>query len=245
MAPCSRQLKLLRFNNRAMSTTNVKTRLFRNILRQTLLDKEWQKCQWANHILAAECVQGWAGRKQPEKATMLRVYSARDIGAVHTTNMAAFLQDSGLPPFNLIPIRGYRQEIEANRLPTQDTQDRFWLLRNYNALDATHWDHWLLTKMHWGGLFQPSAQQAMTIVNDIDLFNTMLTHDWSRQDHFGEPSTWAAAVSKYHEQWPNYSAMVQLLGTLQSSTFEEFRSTHLSLRAGYLNPQPVESFDLP
>ena len=228
-----------------MSNSNLKTFAYRRALRQSLEATGWHGSPWAATVLAAECVQGWAGRKNPTGATMLRVYCTKFLSSNHTKEMAKFLQDAGVPPFNLVPIREYSSEILANRLSKIDTQDRFWLLRDYNALDSGHWDHWSLTKAYWGVHFQPSAQEAMRIVQDPILFDTMLAQDWSRQEHFGESSPWAEMVATYHAQWPDYSAMVQMMDSLQISTLEDFRSTHLSLRANYLSPQPVESFDLP
>ena len=231
--------------NSKMSTVGLKTYSYRNKLRQSLEATSWQKCAWATTVLAAECVQGWAGRKNPTGATMLHVYCTKFLGSHETRAMAKFLQTAGLPSFNLVPIREYSSEISANRLSKNDTQDRFWLLRGYNALDSSHWDHWSLTKSYWGVHFQPSDQEAMHIVQDPLLFDAMLAQDWSRQEHFGESSPWAEMVAAYHAQWPDYSAMVQMMDSLNMSTFEDFRSTHLSLRTNYLAPQPVESFDLP
>lgn len=228
-----------------MLAPGLKTFAYRNTLRQSLETTGWRGCAWAKNILAAECVQGWAGRKKATSATMLRVYCTQYPTAQSTKEMASFLQNAGLPPFNLVPIREYYRELDANRVPKHDTQDRFWLLRGYNALDTSHWDHWSLTGSHWGNHFQPSAVEAMRIVQDPIFFDKMLTQDWSRQEHFGEASPWAALVAKYHEQWPGYSAMVQMMSTLQMSTADDFRATHLSLRSSYLDPKPVESFDLP
>lgn len=228
-----------------MSAPGLKTYAYRNALRQSLEATGWRGCAWAANVLAVECVQGWAGRKNPKGATMLRVYCTQYLTPHNTKAMAKFLQDAGVPAFNLVPIREYSRELSANRLSQGDTQDRFWLLRGYNALDIGHWDHWSLTRSYWGIHFQPSAEEAMRIIEDPIFFDSMLTQDWARQEHFGEASPWEALVAKYHEQWPNYSAMVQLLSTMTMSTEEDFRSTHRSLRASYLNPKPMESFELP
>ena len=228
-----------------MSTARLKTFSYRNALRQSLEKTDWRNCDWAEYVVAVECVQGWAGRKNPDAATMLHVYCTTDLRPQQIKKIAKFFQDNGLPPFNFIPIRGYRQEIATNRLPKVDTQDRFWLLRGYNSLDSCHWDHWLLTQSCWGVHFVPGAADAMRIVQDPVLFDNMLTQDWSRQEHFGEASTWIEVVAKHYDQWKDYAAAVQLLSSLQMSTFADFRSIHLSMRSSYLNPTPLEIFDLP
>lgn len=228
-----------------MSTAGLKTFSYRNSLRQSLEKTGWRDCPWAPYVLAVECVQGWAGRKNPEAATMLHVYCTTDLRPHQIKKIAKFFSWLGLPPFNFIPIRGYRQEVASNRLPKVDTQDRFWLLRGYSSLDSSHWDHWLLTQSYWGIHFVPEAEDAMRIIQDPILFDSMLTQDWNRQQYSGEASVWAELVAKYHTQWQDYSAVVQMLSSLQMSTAADFRSIHLSMRSNYLNPTPLETFDLP
>jgi hypothetical protein len=228
-----------------MSIPGHKTFAFRRTLRQSLEALDWRSFAWARHVLAAECVQGWAGRKSPQSATMLYIYCTQYLTTHSTTELANFLQQHGLPPFNLIPVREYSRELSANRLSKCDTQDRFWLLGSYNALDKSHWDHWSLTKSGWGSHFKPSAEETLQIIQDPILFDTMLTQDWSRQEHFGESSTWVALVTKYYAQWPAYSTTVQMLSAMPMSSFEDFRATHLLLRTNYQVPRAMESFELP
>lgn len=228
-----------------MSLPGVKTIAFRNALRQSLESKDWRSCAWARRVLAVECLQGWAGRKNPTGPTMLLVYCTIYPSAQHTKDMARFFQDNGLPPFNLVPIRNYHQEISANRLPRTDTQDRFWLLRGYNALDAAHWDHWSITHSQWGRDFRPNAQEAQRIVEDPVLFDAMLAQDWQRHEHFGDAFLWPLVVVQYHALWPDYSAIVQTFDTSGMNTFETFRAAHLAMRSSYLDPTPMERFDLP
>lgn len=176
---------------------------------------------------------------------MLHVYCTTHFRAQAIKEMANLLEKIGLPPFNLVPIRFYTSEIEANRIPKGDTQDRFWLVGGYNALNIGHWDHWVQTKRYWNTHFKPSAEEALKIMQDLTLFKAMLAQDWERQEHYGEASLWTDLVPQFHQQWPVYSSLIQMHNDDDIKDLAAFTKAHLHLREQYLTPNHVEVLMLP
>lgn len=230
-----------------MQPPNAKTVAFRNELRQSLESSDWRSREWGPYVLAAECVQGWAGRKDPEGSTMLHVYCLRGLNkGPSIKSLAKYLKQQGVPPFNLLPIHLYTKEIKANRLPKNDTQDRFWLMGNFNAIDVTHWDHWSRTQRYWGIAFKPSAAQAMRILHDPQLFEAMINSDWDLVHHTVDgKSQWSEVVLNYHAQWPEYSMAMQLLNPQNAASKEDFIQGHAQLRAQFFAPAVSETYELP
>ncbi len=230
-----------------MLPPNAKTVAFRNELRQSLESSDWRSREWGPHVLAAECVQGWAGRKDPNDSTMLYVYCLRGFNkGANIKALAKYFKQQGVPPFNLVPIHLYTKEIRANRLPRKDTQDRFWLLGSYNAIDVTHWDHWSRTRRYWGHSFSPSEQEAMRILHEPQLFEAMLDSDWDLVHHTVDgKSHWQEIVLRYHAQWPQYSMALQLLAPEGAKDKNDFIASHLHLRAQFFTPPVSETFELP
>lgn len=230
-----------------MLPQNAKTVAFRNELRQSLDSSDWRSRDWAPDVLAVECVQGWAGRKDPTGSTMLHVYCLRGfIKPARIKSMAKYLKDHGVPPFNLVPIHLYTKEMKANRLPKNDTQDRFWLMGSFNAIDVAHWDHWSRTQRYWGAAFKPSASEAMTILHEPQLFDAMLNSDWDMLRHVVDgKSQWNEMVLNYHAQWPQYSMAMQLLNPQSAATKEDFIAAHEQLRAQFFAPPVSETYELP
>ncbi len=230
-----------------MLPQNAKTVAFRNQLRQSLESSDWRSQEWSSNVLAAECLQGWAGRKDPEGPTMLHLYCLRAFNkSVSIKALAKYLRQQGVPPFNLVPIHLYTKEINANRLPRKDTQDRFWLMGSYNAIDVTHWDHWSRTKRYWGNAFSPSENEALRILNDPQLFEAMIESDWDLVHHTVDgKSHWNEIVQRYHAQWPQYSMAMQLLNPQCAATKEDFLQGHRDLRAQFFAPIVSETYALP
>lgn len=223
----------------------LKTVRYRNELRNIIEASGWHQRSWARYVLGVECIQGWAGRKNPSGPCMMHVYCTMHFRAEAIKDIAKLFQKIGLPPFNLVPVRFYSAELEANHLPRGDTQDRFWLIGGYNALDITHWDHWIQTKRYWGSRFEPTAEEALRIMQDPTLFKEMLCQDWERQEHHGEASLWNSLVAKYHHQWPVYSTCIQLHDETTINDLAGFLNVQLTMREKYLHPDKVEVLTLP
>ena len=93
-----------------MLPQNAKTVAFRNQLRQSLESSDWRSQEWSSNVLAAECLQGWAGRKDPEGPTMLHLYCLRAFNkSVSIKALAKYLRQQGVPPFNLAPLPLYKK----------------------------------------------------------------------------------------------------------------------------------------
>lgn len=227
-----------------MARLNPRSFAFRKQLRQSMETLDWQNCFWARNVLAAECIQGWAGRKQYNEAAIVTVYLKKKPTIEALRQMTTFFLHAGLPPFVLLPLTWNSYCLSQNRIPANDTQDRFWLLRGRNSLSHRHWDHWVLIPSTWGQLFIPTEQECLTIFNDDYLFNQMIVADWNYTENYGYPgSLWKDCVQKCHTILPHYAAALELLSSYELS--EGYTAAHQELRRRFFQIESIDSFPLP
>lgn len=224
-------------------------RSFRQSLRHALHTAEWYTQSWAKNILAAECIDGWAGRKHNAEPSILAVYTKKSTKKsgydfTHARKMTSFLIEHGVPNFCLLPQVWEPYFLRRNRIPLNDTQDRFWLLNDRTFLDAANMNHWLRTRHYWGVSFLPSPTECLNIFQDPQLFESMLEEDWHYIEFGGHPSgAWIKQAIAAHAQWPAYSSLLQLHHNCESR--EEFIAMHLTSRQTFLNPNSDLMLELP
>jgi len=210
---------------------------YRSTLRVQLENLKWQNTSWAPGILAAEVVQGWAGRKQNRFPTaQLRVYHTRKWNRNNISDFGNFMAQIVLPgPTIIVPIRWMIVLQRQNRVPLTDTQDRFWILRDTSYIDIRHWNHWSLTKEGWGIFFKPTENEAKKIYECDILFNSAMSQENYSTCENGEGPYWVQVVQKYAHIWPSYAAIVHLNRESIEKTITGDMSSYINLMCDLRN----------
>ena len=226
----------------------VNTKIARNQLRHDFLQGAWRSFSWSSDILAIECQDGWAGRNPTEHSlATIVIYIQKKLSEYKLKACIKYLQTICKRPFYAYHIVWDGRNIKQNRLPHNDTQDRFWLLNDLSFLTPSNWNYWVSTNQGWGTYFTPSVKEITKIYEDAVLFKRMLEGEYRYYMHFDMECFWMSQIQKHFDVFKTYATLLQVhkLPDTYILDEDEYVAYHLNIREQALNPEYMVNYTLP